>query len=62
MFLSAGTTGQAASVSEQTPTQARWGSAPIPLNITGWTGDELSEIHKVKIKIIGLSDIKQFCL
>ena len=33
---------RAVSVSRQTPPRARWGSAPIPFDITGRTGDELS--------------------
>ena len=33
---------RAVSVSRQTPPRARWGSAPIPFDITGCTDDELS--------------------
>ena len=33
---------RAVSVSRQTPPRARWGSTPIPFDITVETGDELS--------------------
>ena len=41
---------RAVSVSRQTPPRARWGSTPIPFDITGRTGDELSVQRRFAIK------------